>query len=406
MPGADRNPMWGPDWPQVRELWPLETTVAHLNHGSFGAVPTVVLEEQASWRSRMEINPVRFFTRELGPALDLARAEGAAFLGAEDGAAAFVPNATTAVSTVLASVELGAGDAVLLTDHGFGAVQIAAKRWSHRAGARVDVAGVPLQAAEDEVVHAILDAVTPHTRLAVVDQITSSSARTFPVQRLVGALQERGVAVLVDGAHVPGMVETDIEALGADFWVGNFHKWAFAPRGTAMLVVAKAHRARLLPLVASWREDEGFPGAYEDTGTTDLTAWLSLPRALRFLEHLDAARLRQHNLDVVNAGQRMIAAAMGLDDSSLPRDPVVSMRLVPLPDGVVTDAPSATALQARIGQRAGVEVAVTTLAGDGFVRVSGQAYNCPSDYERLADALPSLLESDQPRAERPDPASS
>jgi isopenicillin-N epimerase len=387
----DANPLWGPDWPEVRALWPLEPTVAHLNHGSYGAVPSPVLEEQASWRDRMETNPVRFFTRELPDALAQARAEVARFLGSTDEAIAFVRNATSAANAVLASLDLAAGDAVLLTDHAYGAVEIAARRWSVRAGAAVDRIHVPLDADAGDVVEAFLAAVHERTRLVVVDQVTSPTAHRLPLTELLPALRERGVPVLVDGAHAPGMLAVDLDHLGADYWFGNLHKWGFAPRGTAVLHAAPHHRARLRPLVASWGEGLDFPSSFDETGTDDVTPWLSAPRALRVLARLDLDRLRKHNVALATAGQLEVAAALGIDEESLPRDPAVSMQLVPLPDGLVTDDASAAALQARIGEEAAVEVAITNWAGRGFVRLSAQAYNAPADYRRLADDLPALL---------------
>lgn len=388
------NPIWGRDWPEVRAMWPLETTVAHLNHGSYGAVPRPVLEEQASWRDRMESNPVRFFARELPDAIDQARAEIAAFLGADVDDTVFVTNATTAVNTVLASFPLGPRDAVLVTDHCYGAVRIAVGRWTRRAGGRLDVARLPLGIHDPEdaaTVSAVLAAVTPETRLAILEQVTSPTARRLPLVELVPALQERGVAVLVDGAHAPGMLAVDLRRLGADFWTGNLHKWAYAPRGTAVLHAQPRWRGALRPLVASWEEDAGYPHAFADTGTADLTAWLSAPRALRVLEHLGLDRVRRHNVELAVAGQRMVAEALGVDVETLPRDPAVSMQLVPLPEGVATDDDAAAAVQARIGEEAAVEVGITTWAGRGFVRLSAQVYNAPSDYRRLAADLPGLI---------------
>ena len=389
--GSVDNPLWGEDWPDVRALWPLERTVAHLNHGSYGAVPLPVLDEQQSWRDRMECNPVRFFTRELPDALGQARAEVATFLGAAPEGIAFVPNATTAVSTVLAALPLSPPDALLVTDHAYGAVRIAAARAARRTGARLDTVHVPLEADESEAAAAVLAAVGADTRVAVLDQVTSPTARRLPLERIVPALQERGVAVLVDGAHAPGMLSLELDRLGADYWVGNLHKWALAPRGTAILHAHPRRRGDLLPLVASWREPLGFPEAFDDTGTADQTAWLSAPRALRLLDKLGLDRLRRHNVELAVAGQREVATALGLDATELPRDPAVSMQVVPLPERLATDDDSAAALQARIADEIGVEVAVTTWAGRGFLRLSAQAYNAPADYRRLATDLPALL---------------
>jgi isopenicillin-N epimerase len=385
------NPVWGEDWQAVRDLWPLEPTVAHLNHGSFGAVPTPVLEEQQSWRTRMESNPVRFFVREMPTALAAARGEVAAFLGAAEGSLAFVPNATTGASTVLAGFPLEGGDAVLVTDHSYGAVRIAAHRFAADRGARVDTVHVPLTASDGEAVDAVLGAVHDRTRLVVLDHVTSPTARRLPLTELVPAVQERGAAVLVDGAHSPGMLSVDLEAMGADFFVGNLHKWCCAARGTAVLHASARWRGSLRPLVASWGEADGFPLAFDDTGTDDPTPWLSAPLALRVLERLGWDRLRRHNVELAVVGQQAVAAAIGVPAGDLPRDPAVPMQLVPLPEGLVTSREQAAALQDRIGEESAVEVAITFFDGRGFVRVCANAYNAPADYQRLAAELPALL---------------
>jgi isopenicillin-N epimerase len=388
---VDANTLWGDDWPEVRALWPLEPTVAHVNHGSYGAVPTPVLEEQQSWRDRMETNPLRFLRREAPAALVAARAEVAGFLGAGPTSLAFVHNATSGASTVFAAFPLEPGDAVLLTDHAYGAVRIAADRFAPQRGARVESVHLPLAADDDDVVDAVLGAVHQRTRLVVLDQVTSPTARRLPLVRLVPALQERGVAVLVDGAHAPGMLAVDLDRLGADFFVGTLHKWCCAPRGTGVLHAAERWRPVLRPLVASWGEDEGFPLAFDDTGTEDPSAWLSAPRALRVLEGLGLDRLRRHNVELAVAGQLEVAAALQVPTADLPRDSGVSMQLVPLPEGVADTPAAAGALQDRIGEQAAVEVAISSFDGRGYVRLSAHAYNAPADYRRLAADLPGLL---------------
>jgi isopenicillin-N epimerase len=388
---VDANTLWGDDWPEVRALWPLEPTVAHVNHGSYGAVPTPVLEEQQSWRDRMETNPLRFLRREAPAALVAARAEVAGFLGAGPTSLAFVHNATSGASTVFAAFPLEPGDAVLLTDHAYGAVRIAADRFAPQRGARVESVHLPLAADDDDVVDAVLGAVHQRTRLVVLDQVTSPTARRLPLVRLVPALQERGVAVLVDGAHAPGMLAVDLDRLGADFFVGTLHKWCCAPRGTGVLHAAERWRPVLRPLVASWGEDEGFPLAFDDTGTEDPSAWLSAPRALRVLEGLGLDRLRRHNVELAVAGQLEVAAALHVPAADLPRDSGVSMQLVPLPEGVADTPAAAGALQDRIGEQAAVEVAISSFDGRGYVRLSAHAYNAPADYRRLAADLPRLL---------------
>jgi isopenicillin-N epimerase len=385
------NPLWGDDWADVRALWPLESTVAHLNHGAFGAVPDPVLDEQRSWRERMETNPLRFFTREVGDALVQARAEVAAFLGADPDSIAFVRNATTAVSTVLSSLRLASGDEVVVTDHAHGAVRLAVDRFCREAQARAVQVDLPLEAADDEVEAAVVAAIGPRTRLVLLDQVTSPTARRLPLVSLVPAIRERGATVFVDGAHAPGMLQVELDRLGADYWTGNLHKWCCAPRGTGVLHAATELRSTLRPLVGGWGDLDAFPASFDQIGTDDPTAWLAAPRALRVLGGLGWNRLRAHNVALAVAGQELVAAALDHAGSGLPRDPAVSMQIVPLPAGIAADVGEANALQDRIGEEIAVEVGVMSFRGRGFIRVSAQAYNCPADYERLARDLPALL---------------
>jgi isopenicillin-N epimerase len=383
-PDAPTDPE-DPAWADLASLWPLDPAHDHLNNGSFGAVPRPVLDAQAQWRERMERNPVHFFKREIRAGLSAARHRGAAFVGADPGGVALVTNATVGVNVVLAAAGLGPGDEVLVTSHAYGAVRFAVDRACARAGASPREMRFGVHDSDADIVAACVAAVTDRTTLAVVDHITSSTAMLLPVHAIVEALHERGVPVLVDAAHAPGMVGVDVTALGAEAWVGNLHKWAFAPRGTALLWAAPSWRARMLPLVVSWWEAEGFPAAFDQGGTNDATAWLALPVALDLHDHLDAGgRLRRHNAALAERGQRIVSEALGLEPSGLWGSDAVSMRCVPLPKRFGADPDE---LYDRLHHDAAVEVATHAWNGGCMLRVSGQAYVDPAAFDRLASWL-------------------
>ncbi|MEQ7005081.1 aminotransferase class V-fold PLP-dependent enzyme [Actinopolymorpha sp. B17G11] len=385
------NELWGPDWPGVRESWSLDPHRAHLNHGSFGAVPGPVREAQDRWRDLMDANPMRYFRTIRTPSIVAARQAGASLLQTSPEAVALVANATAGVSTVLAGLGLRAGDEIVLTDHGYGAVALAAKRFARAAGARVVSVKIALTASDEEVVQRLAEAVGPRTRLVLVDQVTSPTARAFPVGGIAEMARSHDVPTLVDGAHAPGMLDVRLDSLGVDFWVGNFHKWAFAARSVAALWVAPRWRESIRPLVISWNDEQGYPTSFDQQGTTDDSAWLSLPDAVRFFEDLGVDRVRRHNSTLVAYAQETLATALGVSLADVSSDPRMSMRLVPLPRGVAATEEQAARLYASIADKIGAEVAVVSWSGRGWIRLSAQVYNAPAEYDRLAVGLSDLI---------------
>ncbi|WP_306212025.1 aminotransferase class V-fold PLP-dependent enzyme [Actinoplanes sp. RD1] len=384
-----------PPLPGARLLFSLDPGTAYLNHGSFGAVPISVQRAQQRLRDETERNPMTFFEPPgLMDRIVHTRRHIAQFLGADPEGSALVPNATAGVSLVLQSVRIGPGDEVLLTDHGYGANELAAKRQCRRSGATARTVALPLQASDAELVSRVRNALRPgKTKLVIVDQLTSPTARALPVAQIVAAAREHEIPVLVDAAHVPGMLPVEVDRIGADFWVGNLHKWAYAPRGTALLAVAAPWRRRIEPLVVSWEQEAGFPLSVEYQGTLDFTAWLAAPTGLFTMRTLGLDAVRSHNAALAAYGQRVVGAALGLDPAELPDPgaPEAAMRIVPLPGGVATTKPEAHALRGRIADKLATEVALNSWGGRGWLRLSAQVYNRPDEYDRLAERLPALL---------------
>lgn len=388
--------------------WDLDPEVTFLNHGSFGACPTAVLDAQAELRRRLEREPVRFFVRELPALLATAREALAPVLGAKADDLAFVPNATTGVSTVLASLELGPGDELLTTSHVYGACRNALARAAAARGATLVVAEVPFPLGHaDEVIDAVVRATTRRTRLALIDHVTSPTGLVFPVGRIVSALHERGVDVLVDAAHAPGMVPMALDALGAAWTTGNCHKWLCTPKGSAFLHVRRDKQAALRPLVTSHgatqplRGQSRFRLEFDWTGTADPTAPLVLPDALRVLGGLvegGLAGVRQRNRALALEARGILMRHLGLATPPAPDDLIGSLAALPLPDAPPgTPGPSPLGvdpLQDALWERHRIEVPVFPWpAGPRrLVRVAAQLYNAPAEYELLGRALRELLD--------------
>ncbi|MBK7819687.1 MAG: aminotransferase class V-fold PLP-dependent enzyme [Tessaracoccus sp.] len=379
------------DDPQPR--WSLDAQVRHLNHGSFGAVPVAVQEEQDRLRRLMEWNPVRWFAG-LPERIAAARVEMAELLRVDPAALAFVANASAGASVVYQSFLARGPIDVLLTNHGYGAISMGAQRLAARTGGRSHTVDIPLAATAAEVLSmltAALDAERP--TLLVVDQVTSATARAFPVDEVCRAARERGVRTLVDGAHAPGVL-ADPVCREADYWVGNLHKFGCAPRGAAVLV-ARAGGEELFPVIDSWGAKEPFPARFDHGGTQDLTPWLTAPFAWRHLdETVGWAVVRERSRRVLDEGGAVVAQALAaIVDDPLPDvgQPVGPMRLFRLPGGLGRTREEADALRVPFCDTTGAAVSFTSFGGSGYLRLSSHVYTSVHDFVHVATVGVPLL---------------
>ena len=394
---------------QWAALWPLDPTVAFLNHGSYGACPTEILAYQHALRSELEAEPVRFLGRELEGRLDAARAALGAFVGADPDDLAFTGNATSGVNAVLRSLSFDAGDELLTTDHAYAACKNTLDYVARRTDARVVVAPIPFPVASPQaIVTAVLAKVTSRTRLALLDHVTSPTGLILPIERLVTELRGRGVETLVDGAHAPGMVPLDLRALGAGYYSANCHKWLCTPKGSAFLWVRRDRQADIHPLTISHGATGERPGRsrfrleFDWTGTQDPTAWLTVPKAIEYLAGLVPGgwpALMARNRALAFEARRMLCAAAGTEPAC-PDEMIGTLASVILPDSVVTETGWRVLepLQGRLFAGHGIEVPIFRWPASPrrLVRISAQLYNRTEQYARLADALRKELAAERP----------
>jgi isopenicillin-N epimerase len=388
--------------------WPLDPAVTYLNHGTVGVTPRRVLAAQQAIRDQMERGPSQFLLREVSglagvpvprpSRLREAAGQIAAFVGARAGDLVFVDNATTGANAVLRSMAFEPGDEILLTDHAYGAIARLAQFVARERGARVRTVPVPYPRFDPgALVDAVAAAIGPRTRVAVLEHITAESALILPLADLAATCRARGVPVLVDGAHVPGVLPLDIPSLGVDWYTANLHKWACAPRSCGFLWADPSQQSRLHPTVISWGLDQGFTAEFDWIGTRDPSPWLAAPEGVAFLAGLGWDALGRHNHDLAWRGAQFLAdrwqTTLGFGESS-----VGFMATVPLPADLGVAADDAARLRDRLLFDDRIEVQVHAGGNRLWVRISAQVYNAWADVERLADAIARRLNT------RPTPA--
>jgi len=373
----------------MREQFLLRRDGSFLNHGSYGAPPRVVVDEQSRLRGEMESHPDAFMAR-MYPDRDIRAPRGvaqdlAAFTGTSADRIALVENATTGVQAVLNSLPFGPGDHIVITDHQYNAVRLGVEARCRETGATPVVVRIPIPTSADEILERVLAAADERVRLVVLDHITSPSALVLPVERLIPELRRRGIPVLLDGAHAIGQLPLQLDALGADWYVSNMHKWAYAPRGSAMLYASQAAAPLTRPVLTSHYIGMGFPHSFDYVGTRDYTAWLAVPRALQFLRELDPARLWTHEAQLVDTATRSLLAAGA--QVIAPVSMSAAMRAFLLPQRrPATDADAAQVIRT-LWEKERIQIRCARIGGALLLRVCAQAYVEADEMQALGAAL-------------------
>jgi isopenicillin-N epimerase len=360
----------------------LDPAILHLNHGSYGAATRRALTAQDAVRRRMEGATSSFFRYDYMPAMDRARVAAAAAFGGDPADWALVENATQGCNAVIAATPLAAGDEVLVLQPVYGAVRKAALYHAGLRGARLVEVPVPVPIEDGaQIVAAVEVALTGRTRLAIFDHVTSPTATILPVADLTALCRRAGVPVLIDGAHAPGMLALDVPVIGADWYVGNAHKWLCAPKGCAVIWAARDRQAGLHPVTISHGLGAGFGAEFGWTGTRDASAQIVLPEVMAVFAAMGGARLMARNRALAAEAGVVVARALG---GALICPPGMNGAMVTIALPVVADAADPDRMVADFGRRHPAETAFVAVGGRIGVRLSAHIYNELDDYEQLA----------------------
>ncbi len=384
-----------------KSLFMLDPRVVFLNHGSFGACPRLVFAVYQDWQRRLEEQPVLFLGREFAALQLAARQQLGTYLGADACDLVYIPNATHGVNIVAHSLALSPGDEILTSDHEYGACDNTWEFTCRKASARYihQAIDLPIASAED-FMEQLWQGVSSRTRLIFLSHITSPTAQLLPVEAVCRRARQAGILTCIDGAHAPGQLTVDLEALGADFYTGNAHKWMLSPKGAAFLYGRREAQSIVEPLVVSWgysADEKSTTGSrfidlLQWTGTYDPSAALSVPAAIEFMQAQDWAQARQDCSRLLRQAilqiQQLTGLPLAYPETGRPGSLPPQLAVAPLPD--MTDI---CTLKDRLYDEYHVEAPLIEWNGRKFIRISVQAYNSQEDIDALVQGLKHLLYS-------------
>lgn len=373
----------------IKDQFLLNRDITFLNHGSFGACPKPVFEDYQTWQRKLEQDPVQFITKIGQEALNTSRQALANYINCNEQDLVYMPNPTTALNTIIKSLDLQEGDEILTTNQEYGALDRTWNFYCKKTGAKYIQADITLPlVSKEKFLEEFWKARTPRTKIIFLSHITSSTALIFPAQEICDKARAMGLMVIVDGAHVPGHIPLDINKLNPDVYTGANHKWLLAPKGNTFLYVKKEWQNRIDPLIVSWGYDASFPSnsQFQDyhqyNGTRDFSSYLTTPTCLKFFqdnnwefEKLNCRKLLKHYAPIL---------AKELN----------SHVLCPLTDeflGQICSIPIQTVdpfkLKELFFDKYNIEIPVMLVGTQAYLRTSFQAYNGEQEIESLIQAI-------------------
>jgi isopenicillin-N epimerase len=272
----------------MKDLYLLNPEITFLNHGSFGACPKPVFEEYQRWQHKLEQQPVEFMARDIYDYLKEARDSLGKFVGCSGDDLVYVTNPTTAVNTIIRSLDFGPGDEILTTDQEYGALIRTWNQYADKRGFKLveHVTQFPMTTHED-FVNKFWSDVNEKTKVIFISQITSATGVILPAEEICRRAKAEGIMTIIDGAHVPAHIPLSISEMDPDVYVGACHKWLSAPKGSSFMYVKNSLQENVNPLIISWGSEvdpSPSPFIYENQyqGTWDPSAFLTVPSAIQF----------------------------------------------------------------------------------------------------------------------------
>ena len=373
----------------LKNQFQLDPAFTYLNHGSFGACPKPIFEERNKWQLEIEKQPVSFIEDKAADLLDWSREALASFIHCDKDDVVYFPNPTTAMNMVIRSLDLKPGDEVLSSDHEYGAVERTWKFVSNKKGFSYKSIDIPLPFDKEDFMNRIKDGITSKTKIIFLSHITSPTALIFPIAEICKLAKERDIMTIIDGAHAPAQIDLDLGTLGADIYTGACHKWMLCPKGVAFLYASKEFQDKLDPLVVSWGWESDTPSHsqfldyHQYQGTNDVSAYLSVPSAIEFLNQHKWNEVRDYCHDRIVETRKILLDTSGTD-------PICSDQDLGQMTSILVDTQEPEKLYRYLKEN-NIEVPVFNWNGKNLLRVSFQCYNTMDDIHTLNKFLSKYL---------------
>ena len=374
-----------------KSLFLLDKQITYLNHGSFGACPKPIFDNLVYWQKKLEQDPIKHLEFDIYNYSIASREALSSYVHCDKDDIVFSPNPSTALNTIIKSLDLRSNDEILTTNHEYGALD---KTWNFickKTGAKYIKTDIKLPfLSENDFTNSIIKNVTKNTKIIFLSHITSSTGLIFPIEKICDFARENNILCIIDGAHVPGHIPLNINKINPDVYVGACHKWMCAPKGTSFLYAKKEIQDQIDPLVVSWGYESDTPSHskfldyHQWQGTNDYSAYLTMPAIIDFLKKYNwitvSKKCRENNL-----------IAREMLNSFLDKEPISDDKFIGQMSSIDLDCKDIMGLRTQLYKEFKIQVPIFEWNNKTFLRISMQAYNDISDIDKLIFALKKLV---------------
>ncbi len=381
----------------VRQQFLLDDDIIHLNCGSIGATPTLVVDAIVESTRQLEANPFHHqFGDGIYAGVEKVREDGAQFFGVDLNEIAIVENTTSGMNALAQGLQLQRDDEVLTTNHEHPGGMTCWQHLASRDGVVVRYVHLDRSTLNPQTILERTEAmITPRTRAFSFCHIDTITGMRMPIESLAHLARERGIFFVCDGAQSAGMFSVDINRLGVDAYVCSGHKWLLGPKGTGWLFLRKASQERCRAA-----ELKDFSVYSATKGTKNLPNVIGLLASLKFLESIGLPNIEREIVKLANHLKERLKRISGVTLLT-PDDPELS-------GGIVTatiDPNLGSSFQLSLAlsneHRAFVRPAQITYSrvddpdvpreNYNAIRFSTHIFNSESEIDRVADILEGML---------------
>lgn len=270
-------------WHQIKQSYTVSPSIINLNNGGVSPQPKVVQDAVERYNKLSNETPSYYMWRILNQGKEPLREKLSELAGCSAEELAINRNASEALETIIFGLRLKAGDEIVLSKYDYPNMINAWKQRQHREGIVLKWADFSLPSNDEAALaQAYIDAFSPKTKVVHITHMINWCGQVLPVKKIAEAARERGIEVLVDGAHTFAHLDYNIPDLGCDYWGTSLHKWLCAPFGSGMLYVKKEKIKDLYPLFAGDNPESDNIRKFENLGTRSYAIEQAIGQAVDF----------------------------------------------------------------------------------------------------------------------------